>query len=168
MWDPAFRFAELRHARLEGYHRRFCLRTELGRGSPKNPGLMAGLDIGGSCEGLAFRIRREILEEETEIIWRREMIRMAYAPTFVTLATPQGPVEALAFVIDHASDHYVAELDQEEEIRLMATGTGVIGTSLAYLEKLLEQLAVLDVEDPALTRLRDAARRHQRAAGNGG
>jgi len=49
MWNPAIHVAETSRARLFGYHRAFCLHLVIGRGGPKNPGLMLGLDAGGSC-----------------------------------------------------------------------------------------------------------------------
>ena len=80
MWNPAFHFQERRHGLIRGYHRKFCLRTELGRGEPGNPGLMLALDNGGSCHGVAFRIAPEVVDEELDIIWKREMLAGAYRP----------------------------------------------------------------------------------------
>src|SRR5258708_1524202 len=53
MWTPAFAYAERRVGLLHGWHRRFCLWLEMGRGSPANPGLMLALDRGGNCRGVA-------------------------------------------------------------------------------------------------------------------
>ena len=55
IWDPAFYFEEVRVAKAPGYQRSFCLRSEIGRGSPEKPGLMVALDHGSECQGLAFR-----------------------------------------------------------------------------------------------------------------
>jgi cation transport protein ChaC len=48
-------FVERRTARIDGWHRAFCLSTLVGRGSTNNPGLVLGLDVGGGCAGIAFR-----------------------------------------------------------------------------------------------------------------
>ena len=72
--------AEVRRAVAKGYQRSFCLKSELGRGSPDKPGLMAALDIGGECHGLAFRIDCSRIDAETRVIWSREMIIHAYYP----------------------------------------------------------------------------------------
>jgi len=158
MWDPAFRFNEVRTALLKGYGRSFCVRSTLGRGTPEKPGLMAGLDQGGDCHGLAFRIGREVIDEETRIIWRREMLLHAYAPEFVALETGEGGIEALAFVVDHSAKSYLPGLSLEETAHYMATGAGVFGSSLAYLENLAEQFATIGIEDAALFKLCDRAR----------
>ena len=73
IWNPAFHFAERRTARLHGYHRQFCLWTNLGRGTSSAPGLLLGLEPGSSCRGVAFRIAASQVEEETAIVWAREM-----------------------------------------------------------------------------------------------
>ena len=74
---------------MKGYHRSFCLKTELGRGTPEKPGLMAGLDQGGDCIGLVFRIDRDLVDAESRLIWRCEMLLHAYSPTFLYLAKPR-------------------------------------------------------------------------------
>ena len=158
MWDPGFHFSEVRSAIVTGFQRRFCVKSELGRGTPENPGLMAGLDVGGTCRGLAFRVNRDCLEEETKIIWRREMLLHAYKPVFLGLDTAQGPIEALAFIVDHSAKSYLPDITSEETARYMATGAGVFGSSLEYLESLADHFEVLGLEDDALYVLRDRAR----------
>ncbi len=49
MWDPPFRPAEARAARIFGWHRAFCVSSETYRGTPERPGLTLGLRRGGSC-----------------------------------------------------------------------------------------------------------------------
>jgi cation transport protein ChaC len=158
IWEPAFRFSEVRTALLKGYRRSFCVMSELGRGTPELPGLMAGLDTGDECKGLAFRINAEFVEEESRLIWRREMLMHVYASLFVPIETPLGDLEALAFVVDRSSDHYTPGLSLEKTAQYMATGVGIFGSSLTYLETLVEQCETVGIEDRALFRLRDLAR----------
>jgi cation transport protein ChaC len=157
MWDPALHIVEIRTAMLQGYHRRFCLKMTMGRGSPDNPGLMAALDRGGVCQGLAFRIPHEHVDRETEILWAREMLTGAYVPTFVAIETPQGHVEALAFEINRQTDRYV-RLEPEQMASMIANGRGRIGSNLEYLDNLAERLDLLGLSDPALDDLRLRAR----------
>ena len=79
-----------RTGRIFGWHRRFCLWTHLGRGCPERPGLVLGLERGGSCRGVVFHIAPEVVEEELEIVWRREMISGAYVPRWVEVHTAVG------------------------------------------------------------------------------
>lgn len=154
MWDPGFHFAEVRLARLEGYVRRFSYRTHLGRGSPECPGLMLTLEQApGECTGLAFRIEATRAEAESTILWRREMLRGGYLPTLVSVSTPQGEVNALAFACNRAHPDYVGELPLAEAGGMIARGTGVLGTNRQYIEDLAAQLAHLRIEDEYLTQL---------------
>lgn len=159
MWDPGFDFVEVRQATLEGFHRSFCARSELGRGSPERPGLMAALDEGGQCSGLAFRIARASVDEQTQRIWRREMLLHTYRPQFLKIETPQGGLEALAFVMDRSAKCYVPGLSLEEAARRMATASGLFGTSLQYLQDIAEHFTILGIDDPQLFALHDAAQR---------
>src|SRR5262245_12147477 len=152
MWDPAVHVVEIRTAALEGYHRRFCLKIEIGRGSADRPALMAGLDHGGECHGLALRIPADQVEGETEILWMREMLAGSYVPTFVPVETPQGPLDALAFVINRQSSRYCAP-DLEESARLIAPGRGARGTSLEYLVNVAERLQLVGLSDPSIDTL---------------
>ena len=147
MWDPAFHFSEVRIASLTGFHRRFCLKTRLGRGSFENPGLMAALDAGGACNGLVFRINRDVIELETKILWSREMMMLAYDPVILSVVTPQGPVDALAFVINRTSENYLQNLPMNEAADLIARAHGLFGSNLEYLDNLAEQLELLNIKD---------------------
>ena len=156
MWDPAFYFDEVRLGRAQGYARCFCLELKSGRGTPDAPGLMAALDKGESCEGLVFRIAADKVDTETEIIWQREMIGYGYEPSFVAVETLAGPLEALTFVIDPASDHYAAGLDMDETARRISVAEGALGTNLEYVQSLAGQLEALGLSDVAF----DALNRH--------
>ena len=158
MWDPGFRFSEIRPALLKGYQRSFCLKSELGRGTPAKPGLVAGLDSGGECSGLVFQIDRHRIDEETRVIWKREMLRHAYAPKFVQVETALGSVEALTFVVDHTAKSYHTGMSMEETARYVASGVGIFGSSLAYIESLVEHFEAMGIEDGALFRLCDLSR----------
>lgn len=167
MWDPGFLFDEVRVARLAGYQRCFCLLSEMGRGSREAPGLMAALDHGGTCEGLAFRIGSDRVEHETRIIWRREMISQGYVPTFFHLDTAQGVIEGLGFVINHDNPRYMRELDPNEAAQMIATGAGHLGTNIEYLDSLDEQLTLLGIHDDAFHALHRKARALMEGEGQG-
>ncbi len=119
---------------------------------------MAALDICFECHGLAFRIDCVRIYAETRVIWSREMIIHAYSPLFIKLVTPQGPVEALAFVMYRTAKNFFPGMSNDETARLMATGVGVFGSSLDYLDNLADHFAVLGILDDALLQLQDRAR----------
>src|SRR5262245_17854292 len=158
MWDPAIHIVEIRRARLRGFHRRFCLKAEIGRGSKKSPALMAALDTGGECHGPAFRIPADAVNHETEILWMREMIVEGYIPLFQTVVTPQGSVEALAFVMDRASTRF-ADLGGAEAAAVIATGKGELGTNLEYFDNLADRVAMLGIKDEVFEAIRSQLNR---------
>jgi len=154
MWDPGFHFEEVRRALAPDYARRFILKTARGgRGSPEAPGVVAALDRGEGCEGLVFRIARDDIEAETEILWRRERIGPAYTAAFIDTIVANRPLTALAFVADHEAESIVAGLTRAEQIHLLATGTGFFGTSLEYLENIASHFTALGIEDEDVSAL---------------
>jgi len=155
IWNPAFHFAERRTGTIYGYHRRFCLWTHLGRGCPERPGLVLGLERGGSCRGVAYRIAPELVADELEIIWRREMISGAYVPRWVEAHTDAGKVRAIAFVINHAHERYARLLPDDEVAQVIATAQGFLGPCADYLINTVDHLAELNIHDRPLERLRD-------------
>jgi len=154
MWDPAFRFAEVRRAHVSDYERRFILKDVFGgRGNRDAPGLMAALDPGNGCEGLLFRIAAENVDEETEVIWRREKVGPAYKAEFVDADIKDKRVQALTFVADHDAKLIDASLTRAQQIEYLATGSGFLGTSLEYLQNIADQFALMGIEDEEVTAL---------------
>lgn len=153
IWDPAVQVEEYRYGALPGWRRRFCMRLEGGRGSHERPGLMAALDEGGHCDGVVFRIPAALVELETEFMWRREMFSGAYRPVFLEVATPQGPVDALVFVMDRDNRRYMPDLPEEQAAQMIAVAEGGLGTNFAYLDSLVRHLDELGIEDGDMHRL---------------
>lgn len=153
MWNPAFDHVETRQARLFGYHRAFCLWTHVGRGSPDCPGLVLGLDRGGSVAGMALRIDADKVEEELDIVWSREMVTAAYCPRWMRLATPQGQIHAIAFLINHAHPRYAGKLCEDEAARAIALAEGRLGRCRDYLESTVTALQKLGIADGRMENL---------------
>lgn len=154
MWDPAFCFAEVRRGAISGLARHFILLDTYGaRGSVERPGLMVALDQGHGCEGMVFRIAAEDVDAESEVLWRREMLGPAYQPAFVTVSTEFGAVEALAVVANHAAPVIRPDLSRAQQIEYIATGCGVLGSSLQYIENIAAQCAALGLQDADLAGL---------------
>ena len=154
IWNPVLEVKEARLGRIHGYHRRFCLQTRIGRGSPEQPGLILGLDRGGCCQGQVLRIDRGIAAKELDLLWKREMINKSYIPRMLKVDCDDGGrLEAICFVINRDSDSYVADLPVEEKARIIASARGFVGPCVEYLEKTHAGLAELSIRDRYLDRI---------------
>jgi cation transport protein ChaC len=153
IWNPAFDFAEKRTGRIHGYHRRYCILSQTGRGSPDRPGMMLGLDRGGSCHGVAYRIAPGKVEQEIEILWSREMVARGYDARWVRVHTGKGPVHAIAFIVRRDFDRYCGPMDEAEMARLIASASGWLGSCAEYLHNTVAHLDALGLPDAQLKRL---------------
>lgn len=153
IWNPAFDYADKISGLLRGYHRRFCLKMLMGRGTPETPGLMLALDHGGACKGVAFRIAAAKIREELALLWQREMYGGAYNARWVCLETQAGPIRAVTFVINRKHPRYLPELSVEQTAALIATGCGDLGTCREYLENTIAHLRELGLRDNGLERI---------------
>jgi cation transport protein ChaC len=153
MWNPEMRFAERLPARIHGYHRSFCLYSPEYRGTREKPGLVLGLDRGGSCRGIAYRLAQATLAAEIDLIWTRELTGGVYAFTPVRLATAQGPVSAYAFTVRRDSRDYAGRLAHDVAARIIAASRGDRGTGRDYLANTVRHLEELGIGDGALHRI---------------
>jgi glutathione-specific gamma-glutamylcyclotransferase len=152
---------ERRIGRIRGYHRRFCLRADVGRGSPERPGLFLGLDRGGQCSGVVYRIAAAHAPHELMLLWRREMITSAYVARWVRAETEEEPVRAIAMVINHANSRYAGSWPEAETIKAIATAQGHLGRCSDYLFNTFDHLTEMGIRDRMLERLVAAVHRFQ-------
>lgn len=155
MWNPLIHYAESRVGTAHGYHRCFCLWTHIGRGTAAKPGLMLGLEKGGACRGVIYRLDAAAAVAELEILWRREMVTGAYAPRWVTVATEGETVRAIAFLINRAHPRYAGRLSEDRVVSSIAEARGPLGPCAAYLFNTVAHLEELGVRDRRLSQLRN-------------
>lgn len=161
LWNPLFPFHDAKPAVLRGLHRQFCLWSLGSRGTVKRPGLVLGLDRGGCCRGVAYRLPARCARAELALLWRREMVVGSYKPRWVRVQLhPGGPaLTALAFVVDRTHPQYAGRLALARQARVLATAQGVFGSSADYLERARVALVTHGVVDPYLERLSVAVAR---------
>ena len=176
LWNPLFPFAEARPATLRGRHRRFCIWSLASRGTVSSPGLVLGLDRGGSCRGVVYRLPAECAHAELELLWRREMVTGVYRPQWVKVVAGAHALTALAFVVDRAHPQYAGRLALARQARVLCAACGAFGSSADYLERARVSLVTHGIVDPYLealarvmarrktTRKRDAAPTTRRAS----
>jgi cation transport protein ChaC len=154
MWDPGFPYCTAKPAVLYGHHRRFCVYSHGHRGTPARPGLVLGLDRGGACKGIAYRIPAVDVPRALAYLWRREMQSRVYRMKSLRVRTQGGRIiTAHAFVVDRAHPAYASDLSLAETARLICQGIGRRGTARQYLENVVRELERLGIVDGPLHRL---------------
>jgi glutathione-specific gamma-glutamylcyclotransferase len=156
MWNPALDLAGTSVARAHGWHRRFCLRLLIGRGTAQEPGAMLALDRGGACHGLLLRIEAAKVRAESRLLWRREMLAGSYDARWVRVHANGTTIRALTFVVNRRHDRYIGNQPIDAIAELIRTGRGPLGTSRAYFDSTLQALARLGISDAGMERLRRA------------
>jgi cation transport protein ChaC len=165
LWNPLFPFVESRRASVHGLHRRFCLWSLASRGKPDAPGLVLGLDRGGSCRGVVYRLPAPCAMDELHLLWRREMVTGAYAPRWLHVDCEGRSQVALGFVVKRGHSQYTGKLTIDEQSEVIARACGAFGSSADYLERTRVSLATHGIVDLYLERL--AARVAARGCGTG-
>lgn len=150
MWKPGFDYVERRRARLDGYHRGFCMWSIHHRGSEDNPGLVLALDPkdGASCEGVALRVDRSEADDVLAYLRARELISSAYLERFVpTHLDDHRVVQSVAYVMDQTHVQYTGALSLDAQAEVIARSVGGMGRNDEYLYATVEQLAEIGCPD---------------------
>jgi cation transport protein ChaC len=152
IWKPELAYDRRLTARVHGYHRRLCLWSRVNRGTPDCPGLVAGLDRGGSCAGVAYRVPAHEVRGQFERLWEREMFMGSYAPRWLRCrADDVADVSALAFVVRRDVANYAGKLTEAEILDVFRRGSsGRFGTSLDYVVSTVRSLREHGLREPSV------------------
>ena len=153
LWDPGFTPVETQIARLDGYHRSFCMWSIHHRGSEEDPGLVLALDKSeaASCHGVALRVADDETEAVLAALRERELISSAYYEDVVPLSGSDGRViSALTYIINQDHRQYCGGLELERQAQVIAKATGGRGPNAEYLFNTVGHLNELDIIDPEL------------------
>ena len=165
LWEPGFAFTERVMARLDGWHRSFCMRSIHHRGTETKPGLVLALDaaVGAACEGVAFAVAPDHQVETLAYLRERELISSAYLEKRLPVTLGDGRrVEAVTYVIDPDHVQYCGGLPLEEQAQIIARAKGGRGKNRDYLWNTATHLHDLGIADAELdwlsARVRDLTR----------
>lgn len=154
MWRPGFRFVERMPARLHGFHRSLCVYSSRYRGTPESPGLVLGLDRGGSCPGMAFRVAPAEAADAIAYLRERELVTHVYKEVLAPVVLASGVrTRAVAYVVDRRHRQYAGRLCDEEVVRLVRQGEGISGPNRDYVVNTVAALAEMGTPDIALARI---------------
>jgi cation transport protein ChaC len=157
MWRPGFDFLEQCPALLNGYHRSFCIYSHHHRGTAKTPGLVLGLNAGGDCHGVAFRVSRDNARQVVAYLDERELSGDgAYIPTFSEVClerhngcTPE-PVTAYTYVANTAHFLFAGEIMMDRAAKLIMNAQGISGLNRDYLMNTVHHLEQVGYSDETL------------------
>ena len=152
MWKPGFEFVLQAHARIRGYHRSLCIYSLHHRGTEQKPGLVLGLDRGGSCVGVAFQIEPAKWDATVGYLREREQVSMVYVETTQTieLLNTHRNVEALVYVADRGHSQYAGKLGHDDLLRHVMQGEGQMGRCTDYVMNTLAHLKEMNIRDKTL------------------
>ncbi len=167
MWRPGFRHAERAPATITGYRRAFCIASTLHRGTPVRPGLVLGLDRGGACTGIAYRIATQDVPTVLAYLRERELIYGVYRETWVhaELTGERGAsdgsatrvITALAYTVERCHPSYVGGMPVAKQAAIMRGARGRSGANLDYLINTVRHLEELGIREREIERLMGVA-----------
>jgi glutathione-specific gamma-glutamylcyclotransferase len=151
MWRPGFEFVEQRRALVRGWSRSLCIYSHVYRGTAERPGLVLGLDRGGSCYGVGFRIAAEKWPSTLAYLRERELITAVYTERQVRLDFGAGAgASALTYVADRRHGQYAGRLDRGRLLELVRHSHGQAGSNVDYIFNTHGHLAALGIGDSEL------------------
>jgi cation transport protein ChaC len=148
IWRPGFAHVEARRAHLFGYRRALCIYSFVHRGTPDRPGLVLGLDRGGSCVGVAFRVQDSSRDDVMAYLRAREQVTGVYLERMLPVRLETGEtVPAVAYVADRKHEQYAGSLDEANAAAVVRGAAGQSGANEAYVASTVEHLEALGIRD---------------------
>jgi cation transport protein ChaC len=153
MWRPGFDFLERAEARLIGAHRALCVYSFVHRGTPERPGLVLGLDHGGTCRGIAYRVAAAKRGETVAYLRAREQVTMVYREGTRRIwlsGDPERPVPALCYLVDRSHPQYAGRLSLDAQLHHVRQGHGKSGANRDYVIATVAAMEALGVRESQL------------------
>ncbi len=163
MWRPGFDYEEAVPARIEGWRRGFCIYSTHHRGTHQRPGLVLGLDRGGACTGMAFRIKDANRKHTLAYLRAREQVNGVYREQVLPARLDDGSsrrIVVVAYVVERGHPSYAGRLPLLDQVRLIRAATGISGPNLHYLASTVRRLDELGIYESELRRLMALAGPH--------
>ncbi|MFG1346014.1 gamma-glutamylcyclotransferase [Xanthobacter autotrophicus DSM 431] len=154
MWNPGFAFAERCEAQLVGAHRSLCIYSFHHRGTPEKPGLVLGLDLGGSCRGIAYRVAAAEWPQTHAYLIAREQISGVYREVVRRLQLRDGSgrvVPAVAYIANRGHVQYARGLSRDDQLHLVRRSHGKSGPNGDYVLATVAALETLGITDGDLS-----------------
>jgi len=153
MWRPGFEFLERRHARVIGAHRALCVYSFVHRGTPQRPGLVLGLDRGGNCRGIAYRVAAAKRAATIDYLRAREQVTLVYREAYRAIwldDDPQQNVRAVCYMVDRGHRQYAGRLPLDRQLHFVRQGHGRSGNNRDYVLATVKEIEAQGYRDDGL------------------
>ena len=151
LWNPGFPRLESLPARVRGYHRSLCVYSHVHRGTPERPGLVLGLDRGGSCRGLAYRVAAKDADATLAYLRAREQVTAVYVEARLPVELDDGrTIRSIAYVVDRNHYQYAGRLPTDDIVRHVVGGNGASGPNVDYVLASHAHLRDMGIRDHTL------------------
>jgi cation transport protein ChaC len=153
IWRPGFAFLERRKARAVGAHRALCVYSFVHRGTPEHPGLVLGLDRGGNCRGIAYRVAAADRAQTIQYLREREQVTLVYREARRTVWLDDDPklrVQALCYMVDRGHEQFAGRLTLDQQLHHVRQGHGRSGNNRDYVIETVGALESLGFRDREL------------------
>jgi cation transport protein ChaC len=161
IWRPGFAFVERVEARLVGAHRALCVYSFVHRGTPEKPGLVLGLDQGGACRGMAYRVPAAQRAETIAYLRAREQATMVYRESVRSIwlrGDPERRISALCYVVDRGHAQYAGRLSLDQQLHHVRQGHGRSGANRDYVVATVAALEEMGIRETELHLLAERLR----------
>lgn len=167
IWRPGFDYLERRTARLVGAHRALCVYSFVHRGTPEKPGLVLGLDRGGNCRGIAYRVAADKRAATIHYLREREQVTMVYREAWRSVWLDDDPkqrIQALCYMVDRGHEQFAGRLTLDQQLHHVRQGHGRSGVNRDYVLETVAALEKLGFRDRELHLLAERLKgTHERA-----
>ena len=153
MWRPGFSYLERVPARLIGLHRALCVFSFVHRGTPERPGLVLGLDRGGMCRGIVYRVATAARAETLHYLRAREQVTTVYVETMRQIELEERArrrVPAVCYIVDRSHVQYAGRLTLMESLHHVRQGHGQSGANRDYVLETVRALEALGYRESDL------------------
>lgn len=148
VWRPDFAHKARRPARVHGWMRRFWQGSHDHRGTADAPGRVVTLvpSPDESCEGVAYLIEKQIVDEVFETLDYRE--KNGYERHDLSIEFRNGTMApGRVYVAPVGNPAYLGPAANDAIAAQIRTSAGPSGTNIDYLLELAEALQALGIDD---------------------
>lgn len=151
IWNPGFEVLKKERAVLHGLHRSFCVYSWVHRGTQENPGLVLGLDKGGSCHGMAMLAPGKSRDEIIDYLRARELVTDVYLECWRKVRLTNGEqVSALVYRADQNHKQYSCGLSLDEQTKIVRKSQGKSGHNVDYVKSTVSAMKEVGIRDRSL------------------